>query len=130
VPYHSQPCPNTQPSSFHITRPSIWTRPFVNLWEWEKHTGDIEAEENPPAVQAHPLVSIISDKTPKSQKKVSSLIQKSYVCISCNPPSCSSNQSGPTSYTPCHDFEVVNVYMTQALGGLHPSKQPHIPWAE
>jgi len=39
------------------------------------------------------------------------------LCISCNPPSCFSNQSGPTSYTPCHDFEVINVYshMTSEL---------------
>ena len=43
-------------------------KPFTNLCGWEKHTGDIEAEENPPAVQAHPPVSIIPDK--KSQKKV------------------------------------------------------------
>ena len=44
-------------------------KPFTDLCGWEKHTGDIEAEENPPAVQAHPPVSIILDKTPKSQKK-------------------------------------------------------------
>jgi len=51
-------------------------KPFT-ISGWEKHAGEIEAEENPLAVQACPLVSIFLDKTPKSQKKVFSLIQKS-----------------------------------------------------
>jgi len=79
VPYPSQP-PTTQPSSFPITQSGTWTKPFTDPWGWEKHTGEIEAEENPSAMQACPLVSIFLDKTPKSQKKVSSLIQMSYDC--------------------------------------------------
>src|SRR5882724_6010217 len=49
---------------------------------------------------------------------------------SCNPPSCSGNQGGLTSYTPCHNFEVINVYTAQVPGGSHSSKQPHTSWAE
>ena len=58
------------------------------------------------------------------------MIQTSCACTSCNPPSCFGNQSGITLYTPCPDFEVINVYVAQVLGGSHSSKQPHISWAE
>ena len=59
---------------------------FTDLWGQEKHTGEIEAEEKLLVLQAHPLVSIFLDKTPKSEKKVSSLIQMLCAHISCNPP--------------------------------------------
>src|SRR5882724_11893362 len=81
-------------------------------------------------MQAHPLVSIFPDKNTQSQKKASSIAQSSYVPASCNPSSFPSNQSGPTSYTPCCDSEVINVYTSQASKPVHPSQQPCIPWAQ
>src|SRR5882724_7828075 len=117
-----------QPSSSPITRSGTGTTPSTELSMREKHRGEIEAVENIPGVQARPLVSIFPDKNTQSQKKASSIAQSYYVPASCNPSSFPGNQSGPTSYTPCCDSEVINVHTSQASKPVHPSQQPRIPW--
>ena len=122
VSYHSQQ-----------SSPIVWAEvPPTSRSEHEAYREAFEAAEHLPAEQACLSVPIFSDKTPESQKKASStsLAHLSYIFASCSHSSFSGNQNGPTSYSCCHELELVNVYTSHAFEPSHSADSSRIPWAD